>query len=359
MWPTQLSSSSQAEARRWSDRGFRSRLLAILGIAALLVGASIAMWLSIRGGRPSTPPLYGAASPGPAALWPWDGTDSPMRSVPAAGPSSNYADMASDRMHSVIVLWDHGCASLVMGFQGGCVTHVNRTWTWNGSAWTAHQTQSNPTASGHGTMLFDSKLGQIIYVNGVGQAWTWGGSDWASLALPRRPSIQVPGSGTQTLTFAAGYDEGRNLLAVVLSSATWLWDGSTWTEIASGIDAGEARADAHVVYDKAHQQLVYVGSRATWTWDGSRWQQHAQPEIAAGTMGYDEASGHVLLVQQDSSACNPPACRTTTWTWDSTAWAQVPVEGGPVLPLTRSGAFEMPMAFDEARGVLVLFASAS
>jgi len=83
------------------------------------------------------------------------------------------------------------------------------------------------------------------------------------------------------------------------------------------------------------------------------------PEIAAGTMGYDEASGHVLLVQQDSSACNRTACRTTTWTWDSTAWAQVPVEGGPVLPLTRSGAFEMPMAFDEARGVIVLFASAS
>jgi hypothetical protein len=30
-----------------------------------------------------------------------------------------------------------------------------------------------------------------------------------------------------------------------------------------------------------------------------------------------------------------------------------------VLPLTRSGAFLPPMAFDEARGVMVLFASAS
>jgi hypothetical protein len=29
------------------------------------------------------------------------------------------------------------------------------------------------------------------------------------------------------------------------------------------------------------------------------------------------------------------------------------------LPLTRSGAFGMPTAFDEARGVMVLFASAS
>src|SRR5487761_878434 len=193
MWPTQVSGSSPP-ASRWSDRGLRSRLFAILGIAALLVGASIAMWFSIRGGQPSTPPLYGAARPGPAALWTWDGTTYTMRSVPASGPSSNYADMAYDRVHSVIVLWDHGCTSLVMGFQGGCVTHVNRTWTWDGSAWTAHQAQSSPAVAGQGAMLFDSKLGQVVYVNGGGQAWAWGGSDWASLPLPGGPSIPAPGS---------------------------------------------------------------------------------------------------------------------------------------------------------------------
>ena len=180
MWPTQVSSSSPA-AKRWSDRGFRSRLLAILGIAALLVGASIATWLSIRVGQPSTPPLYDVARPGPATLWTWDGTAYTMRSVPAVGPSSNYADMAYDRTHSVIVLWDHGCTSLVMGFQGGCVAHVNQTWTWDGSVWTAQKTQSSPAAAGQGVMLFDSKLGQVIYVNGSGQAWAWGGSGWSSL----------------------------------------------------------------------------------------------------------------------------------------------------------------------------------
>jgi hypothetical protein len=358
MWPTQVSSSSPA-ASRWSDRGFRSRLLAILGIAALLVGASIATWLSIRGGLPAIPPLYGASRPGPAALWLWNGNTYAMRSVPAAGPSSNYTDMAYDRTHSVTVLWDHGCTSLVMGFQGGCAAHVNRTWTWDGSEWSAHQTQSSPTAAGQGAMLFDARLGQVIYVNGAGRAWAWSGSDWASLSLPGGPSIPAPGSGIESSTFAVGYDEGRDALVYVLSTATWMWDGSAWKEVPGGIDAGAARADAHAVYDRVHRQLVYVGRDDTWTWDGARWQWHDQPEISAGTVGYDQASAHVLLVQEDSSACDETACQSTTWAWDSITWASVQVPGGPLLPLTRSGASGMPMAFDEARGVMVLFASAS
>jgi hypothetical protein len=358
MWPTQVSGSS-APVSRWSDRSLRSRMLAMVGIAALLVGAAIATVLSIRGGLPSTPPLYGASRPGSAALWTWDGTSYTMRAVAATGPSSNYADIAYDRTRGVMVLWDHGCTSLVMGFQGGCVAHVNKTWTWDGSEWKSHQTQSSPTAAGDGAMLFDALMGQVVYVNGVGHAWAWGGSDWASLALPGGPRIPAPGSGIESSTFAVGYDEGRNALVFVLSDATWLWDASGWREVPGGIDAGQARPNAHAVYDRAHHQLVYVGRDATWTWDGLRWQQHFQPEISTGTVGYDEASAHVLLVQQDSSACDQTGCATTTWAWNSITWAGVPVHGGPVLPLTRSGAYDMPVAFDEARGVMVLFVSAS
>jgi hypothetical protein len=199
-------------------------------------------------------------------------------------------------------------------------------------------------------MLFDRQLGQVVYVNSAGKAWAWSSSDWESLALPAGPAIQ-------SSSFAAGYDEGRDLLVFVFSTATWLWDGSSWKTVRGGIDAGEARADAHLVYDQAHHQLVYVGTRATWTWDGSRWQEHTQPGISSGTIGYDAAHATVMLVQPDSSACDRTACRTTTWAWDSTVWARIPVDRGPLLPLTRSGAFGLPMAFDEASGVMVLFVS--
>jgi hypothetical protein len=332
---------------------------AILGIAALLAGASIGSWLSIRGGQPAKPALYGTGRPTPATLWTWDGNAYTSRPVPSTGPSSNAADMAYDRSRGLIVLWDHGCASMVMGFQGGCIAQVNRTWTWDGRTWTAHQTQTNPTAAGPGAMLFDGRLGRVVYVNGAGKAWTWGGYDWAALPLPGGPNIPVPGSATDSSSFAVGYDERRDLLVFAIFGATWSWNGSRWTEIASGIDPADARPDAHLVYDNAHQQLVYVGSHDTWTWDGTRWQQHLQPAIAAGTMVYDRVRATILLVQPDSSDCDRTACGTTTWTWDSAAWTRIPMVGGPLLPLTRSGGSALPLAFDEALGVTVMFASAS
>ncbi len=357
MWPTQVSGSTST--RRWSDRRLRSRVLALVGIAAMLVAAGIGAWLSIRAGQPATPAIYGTARATPGALWTWDGRAYSRQAPPSAGPSSNNADMAYDRARGVILLWDHGCSALVMGFQGGCVSRANRTWTWDGRIWTAQATQTSPTAVGPGAMLFDAALGQVAYVNGAGQAWTWSGSAWAPLELLGGPSIAAPGSASGSSNLAVGYDERRNLLVFALSNATWSWDGSSWRHEAGGIDAGEARDDAHMVYDSAHHQLLYVGSRATWSWDGVRWMRYAQPSIALGTLGYDQARSTVMLVQQDSSACDRTACATTTWSWDSNSWNRMPIVDGPLLPVSRSGAFGPPMAFDEAHGVMVLFASAS
>jgi hypothetical protein len=356
MWPTQLSQS--VPPSRWSERGLRARLLASLGVVAIVLSASIALWLSIRNGQPGTP-VYGTPRLSTGTVWIWDGTTYTLAPAGGPAPTSNNADMAYDRTRGVVVLWDHGCANMVMGFQGGCAVQVNLTWTWDGRGWTAHSPASAPKDVGQGAMLYDSRAGQVVYVNGAGQIWGWTGSDWTTQTTRGAPSIAPRDSGIVLSTFATGYDETRNLLVFVVPSSTWLFDGSTWSEVQGGISGGEARADAHLVYDRAHGQLVYVGSRYTWTWDGKRWQQHDQPAISAGTLGYDPVRATVMLVQQDSSACDRTACRTTTWTWNSKTWVQVPVDRGPQLPLTRSGAFAPPMAFDEARTVMVFFVSAN
>ncbi len=341
----------------WSLLGRRARVMALLGLGAVALATVAATWLSIRLGQPSTP-VYGGES-GPAAVWTWDGTGYSMASVAGAGPYSNDADMAYDRAHGLVLVWDHGCGRLVMGFTGGCADEVNRTWTWDGQRWSPQFPRSAPVEVGQGAMVYDGRLGRVLYVNGVGQAWAWTASDWLPVALRGAPRVPRRDSAEAPSTFAVGYDEDRQLLVFALSTSTWSWDGVSWTEVKSGVDVADARVDVHLVYDRAHRQLVYVGSRLTWTWDGTRWQPHDQPAIASGTLGYDPLRQMVLLVQQDTSDCDRTACRTTTWAWDSRSWKQLPIDRAPVMPLTRSGAFLPPMAFDEARGVMVLFASAN
>jgi hypothetical protein len=355
MWPTPVHRAGEPSG--WSRLSRRGRVLALLGLGVLAVSTVAVTVLSMRLGQPSAP-IYGSGS-APATVWTWDGTGYSSTPVTGAGPYSNDTDMAYDRAHGALVVWDHGCGRLVMGFTGGCADQVNQTWTWDGVAWSARSPRSSPGEVGPGAMLYDDRLGRVLYVNGIGQAWAWTGSDWTSVAMRGAPAVPRRDSAAAPATFAVGYDEGSGLLVYLLSDSTWSWDGAAWTETKGGVDVAEARADVHLVYDRAHQQLVYVGSRLTWTWDGARWQRHDQPAIASGTPGYDPVRRTVMLVQQDAAGCDRSACPVTTWAWDSAAWRQLAVDRAPALPLTRSGAFPPPMAFDEARGVMVLFASAN
>jgi hypothetical protein len=324
-----------------------------------LLGA-VAVWVSLAG-QPHSPNVYGIGGTAVARTWTWDGTDFTGQPATGSGPYSSDSDMAFDKRNGVVVLWDHGCSRLVMGFTGGCQSQVDRTWTWDGRAWTAAPSGASPKAVGQGTMLYDDKLGQVAYVNRLGQAWAWSGSAWRALAIGGKPVLAEPGSiaNPGRLLVAAGYDEGRGLLVLALPDTTWTWDGNRWSQVAGGIDITDGQSDPHAVYDSAGGRLTYLGTKSIWTWDGSRWQAHPQPGLAGGTLGYDPVRGNAVVVKEDESACDKAACSTRVWTWDGATWTSPAVAHPPMLPLTRSGAFNLPLAFDASRAVMVLFASAT
>ena len=340
------------------DRRGWIRLAGAVGVLTLL--SAIVVWVSSAGGRPSSP-VYGNVGSAVARTWTWDGTDFTAMPSTGPGPFSSDSDMAFDRRTGLVVLWDHGCSRLAMGFTGGCQSQVDRTWTWDGRAWTAAQPGPSPQAVGQGAMLYDAKLGQVVYVNRVGEAWGWSGSAWHTLAIGGTPRLTAPGAvaNSELSLVAVGYDEGRDLLVLALPSATWTWDGIRWNQVGGGIDPADGQSDPHAVYDVALGQLAYLGAKSIWTWDGYRWQSHSQPGLARGTIGYDPVRRNALVVKQDSSTCDKLACATTIWTWSGSIWSALAIAHPPPLPLTRSGAFNLPMAFDEAHGVMVLFATAA
>ncbi len=353
MWPTPVAGSGAPPGWSDLDRGPRAALAA--GAGALILVSALATWLSIRHGQPSKPVYDGTVAA--ASLWTWDGAG--YTSVPqsGAGPHSNHADMAYDRARGLLLLWDHGCGKLVMGFTGGCVDAANQTWTWDGARWTARSPKTAPSEAGPGAMLFDTRLGRVVYVNGAARAWSWNGEDWVPLVMKGGPLVSPPGSASGQTMLAAGYDERRGLLVLALSGSTWTWDGSRWTEARGAIDMADAGSDAHLVDDEAHAQLVYSGRRFTWTWDGASWQSHQQPQSGGAAIAYDAARHMLLSVHQDPANCDQTACRTTTWSWDATSWTRLPLDRVPLYPITRSGAFNPPMAFDQGLGAIVLFIS--
>jgi hypothetical protein len=143
------------------------------------------------------------------------------------------------------------------------------------------------------------------------------------------------------------------------SDVTWLWDGTRWTSGPGGIDYADAGDSAKLGYDGAHRQLVYLSKQHSWTWEGSAWQRHDQPQRRAGSLGYDPVRQQVVFVEQDTANCSKTACKTLTWTWNGESWSTSAVAHPALLPLTRYSSSTPPMAFDHARGALLLFVSAN
>jgi hypothetical protein len=330
------------------------------GAGLLTVLLAIVAWVSLAGGQ-SSAPIYGNLGSGVAGTWTWDGTDFTARSANGAGPSSSESDMAFDKRNSVVVLWDHGCSRLVMGFTGGCQSQVDRTWTWDGRVWTPQRSDASPRAVGKGVMLYDARLGQVMYVNRVAQAWGWSGSGWRSLPLGAAPRLAEPGSVANPglLLVAMGYDEGRDQLVLTLPDTTWTWDGTHWKQGSGGIDAADSQSDPHAVYNGARGELEYLDTESIWTWDGIRWSSHPKPGLIGGALGYDPIRKNSIVVKDDASACDKASCATRVWSWDGTNWSEPRVNHKPALPLTRSGGSNLPITFDETRGVMVLFATAA
>jgi hypothetical protein len=330
------------------------------GAGLLTVVLAIVAWLSLAGGQ-SSAPTYGNAGSAVARTWTWDGTDFTARPASASGPSSSESDMAFDRRNGVVVLWDHGCSRLVMGFTGGCQSQVDRTWTWDGRVWNPRQSGASPRAVGRGAMLYDARLGQVVYVNRLAQAWAWSGSSWRSLPMDSAPRLAEPGSVANPglLLVAMGYDERRDQLVLTLPDATWTWDGLRWKQSGGGIDPADSQSDPHAVYNATSGELEYLGAKSIWSWDGIRWSAHPTASPAGGVLGYDPVRKNSIVVKDDASACDKTSCATRVWSWNGATWSEPRVNHKPALPLTRSGATSLPMTFDEARGVLVLFVTAT
>ncbi len=142
---------------------------------------------------------------------------------------------------------------------------------------------------------------------------------------------------------------------------TWEWDGTNWTRRTPAISPSVRYATA-MAYDSVRGVTVLFGGISnptspaplndTWEWNGSNWTQRtpaaSPPGRAAHAMAFDSARGVVVLfggVAMNGS----PAVVADTWEWNGTNWTQRTPATAPPARQTHA------MAYDSARGVTVLF----
>lgn len=354
--PIQLPVPRTPEARRRRNRGIA------LGVLLFVLLAALASWEVTRL-APQGAPAYEASATGPTTLWSWDGSQTGFQRAwqGTRGPTSTQVDMAYDANTGQIVAWDHGCAKLRPGFDGGCQGTTDRTWLYEAGAWHAEEPGTGPTASGQGVMVDDTRLDRVLYVNGQGQAWAWTGGAWQAAARQGAPRIPAPGAPSRQAqqAFAAGYDQATGELVVARSDRTWLWDGARWTSLPGGIDVGDQGPGAELVDEGGLGRMVYAGRHQTWTWDGATWRHQPHAALPAGSLAYDSTTGRTVLVAPEDSDCSRAGCPTSTWTWDGTVWTRLALPRSPRLPATRYSPAAPPLVYDAARGALVLLVSAA
>lgn len=153
------------------------------------------------------------------------------------------------------------------------------------------------------------------------------------------------------------YDAARQEM-VVFRTNTWKWAGTDWM-----MDTGPTppeRQFSVMAYDEARREVVLFGGGTwnsdfndTWTWDGTSWSNRTAQEITAfntptarqySAMAFDSARGVILLFGGYLTG--------DTWAWNGSAWTQVANSG----PAARWGH---TLAYDRDRQRIVLFGGAT
>lgn len=301
--------------------------------------------------------LWGGESDGSSAgdLWEWDGQSWTEHPWQMTGPAARrFTSLAYDHANNRIVM------------QGGVAfdfaTVYEDTWFWDGG-WSVGPATGPGPRQGH-FMGYDSENQKVVVYGGrnISAYDDAVALDAANSWQPYAASV----TGEGRTSFACAYDEGAHAFVVAggmgqfsqLLNDTWLFNDQRVRHVVGGSPG--ARQGHGMAFDPVGGGVVMFGGstspnplaslqNTTWRYSGVSWQQVASgtPTARFGAMmTADVATPRVLLF---GGATSGPSYFNDFYEWDGSAWnslgASTPVGG-------RVGG---GMAFDEARGILVLF----
>jgi hypothetical protein len=255
--------------------------------------------------------LFGGSN-GPGSVryddtWEWNGSSWSQRTAMQSPSPRNHHAMAYDVARG---------RAVVFGGLTGAVVNLADTWEWDGATWTQRFPAHAPAARIQAAVAYDAARGRVVLFGGAawgspvpfGDTWEWDGVDWTQ----RATAVEPPGSEAAVMA----YDAGRAVCVLYVpvlvggvptGAQTWEWDGVAWTQRLPATTPSVRRV-ASMAYDPVRQRTVLFGGfydgfaafyDETWEWDGSNWSLQTLLPHPAGrsssAMAFDAARGEIVL----------------------------------------------------------------
>ncbi len=258
--------------------------------------------------------FIGAGADGQAigATWLWTGADW-TELHPAHHPAPRIgAAMAYDGAMKQLVLF----GGLGAG-RSNSGKVLSDTWTWTGTDWLQLHPANHPPALAGSAMAYDPGSGKLVLFGGVDSGlndvsgtWAWTDNGWSELHPANHPppleavAMAYDTAPSELVLFGGDNPSGVGTGASASASAS-----------ASGTGSGKASGSS-----SGSSAATVAMSSATWVWNGTTWSTEDTmihpPGSGALPMAYYPPSGTDLLV--DASARSDSDIRT--WSWSNTGW---------------------------------------
>jgi len=290
--------------------------------------------------------------------WLWNGAV--WTNVNAPGPIGRTGHvMVYDPRRRVVVLFG--------GYRTGAEFGVfDDTWEFDGKAWKQITTAHAPAKREYAEAAYDPKAGAIVLTGGdsgfgatvyFADTWTYDGTDWHD--------VTPGGLSPKVASAAIGYDLGSQRVLMyggtttggVVTSATWAWSGTAWTNLGNSAAVG-TRSVAALAGTRTRTILHGgvdgggVSRNDTFVWNASTSTWTLVPAIPArGRLeGVNDFAGHRVIFYGGINASNVTVA--DTWELGSTGY-QLRAGGPPSKRQYHS------MAWDPVHAQIVLFGGAS
>lgn len=234
-----------------------------------------------------------------------------------------------------------------------------------GLSWEKLKPDTAPSDADTEAMVYDSAMGAVILYTASADTtatWSWDGSTWTDLHVKSPPKRYYS---------AAAYDEERGEMVlfggfdgVTSFNDTWVFRDGGWYEIEAATSPSR-RMGAFMAYDPSRRQIIMFGGVSgpyvddTWAFDGTSWTQldpaDHPTERGFGGMTYDPARSALVLYGGSSDrrvTCGKDSGydRCATWSWHDGTWTKLDLKHSPpgLRYMARATIDGTPMMFGGA-----------